>query len=198
MELYHTFLRQRENCFLAWRQESNIGTTEKPHKNKNKANPYLWCNKYWHYLTVSHVVLLVLICRAADPVVEHLLWRIKAAEAVKSKGNFSEISKNERKKTLTPHFKTHQAILFSLSSIILTQITILRVIWHGNITQIYIWWWEVTLVGIFLPVSKPGPLQDLQLSTVHCTHPDGCAAIIFYGVGEGLYTYFTSGPALLL
>lgn len=80
-------------------------TPSKPPKGKaethhtNKANPCLWCNKYWPSLAIAHVELSVLMCRAADPAVQHLLWKIKVATAAKSKKNFSEIPKKWKKTT---------------------------------------------------------------------------------------------------
>lgn len=122
MRLCHMFLRQRENCFLAWRQESNIRRTTTKHKTKTnqtkkKANPHLWCNKYWHYLTISLVVLSVLICSTADPVVQHLLWKIKVAKAKK---NFCEILKKKKRHILVILFRAQlgQFILFLFSCLL--------------------------------------------------------------------------------
>lgn len=79
-------------AFLPGDKRVILEQPKKPHQT-NRANPYLWCNKYWLYSTVSHVVLSVLICRVAGSLVQRSLWKIKVLKAAKVKKNLKQTNK---------------------------------------------------------------------------------------------------------
>lgn len=66
---FHTFLRQRENCFLAWRKESNIRTTKKTHKKTTK-QIHIFCA-----INIGTIWLLSMLCFWYWYAELQILWR---------------------------------------------------------------------------------------------------------------------------